>query len=140
MDGSIEVRNALTGECFKIILTEKEAVIRQEDTLDMEFPVLESNQEAAGLAETKNWSDFAKTGANVAETVKSYMDSYDMVELTLLLSQEELVSETADIYLDGASDREIEISPGEVQGYTSAIVITGKDYEDTVQLDVMLLY
>ena len=140
MDGSIEVRNALTGECFKIILTEKEAVIRQEDTLDMEFPVLESDQEAAGLAETKNWSDFAKTGAKVDETVKSYMDSYDMVELTLLLSQEELVSETADIYLDGASDREIEISPGEVQGYTSAIVITGKDYEDTVQLDVMLLY
>ena len=126
MDGSIEVRNALTGECFKIILTEKEAVIRQEDTLDMEFPVLESDQEAAGLAETKNWSDFAKTGAKVDETVKSYM--------------EELVSETADIYLDGASDREIEISPGEVQGYTSAIVITGKDYEDTVQLDVMLLY
>lgn len=63
MDGSIEVRNALTGECFKIILTEKEAVIRQEDTLDMEFPVLESDQEAARLAETKNWSDFAKTGA-----------------------------------------------------------------------------
>lgn len=74
------------------------------------------------------------------EAVKSYMDSYDMVELTLLLSQEELVSKTADIYLDGAADREIEISPGEVQGYTSAIVITGKDYEDTVQLDVMLLY
>lgn len=140
MNGSIEVRNALTEECFKIILTEKEAVIRQEDTLDMEFPVPESDQEAAGLAETKSWSAFAKTGAKVDEAVKSYMDSYDMVELTLLLSQEELVSETADIYLDGAADREIEISPGEVQGYTSAIVITGKDYEDTVQLDVMLLY
>lgn len=140
MNGSIEVRNTLTEECFKIILTEKEAVIRQEDTLDMEFPVPESDQEAVGLSETKNWSAFAKTGAKVDEAVKSYMDSYDMVELTLLLSQEELVSETADIYLDGAADREIEISPGEVQGYTSAIVITGKDYEDTVQLDVMLLY
>lgn len=140
MNGSIEVRNTLTEECFKIILTEKEAVIRQEDILDMEFPVQESDQEAAGLAETKNWSAFAKTGAKVDEAVKSYMDSYDMVELTLLLSQEELVSETADIYLDGAADGEIEISPGEVQGYTSAIVITGKDYEDTVQLDVMLLY